>query len=99
MVKQLGSGEDFDSKVVGIMKNFEENRLPNSISILINFGTGQSHVLYDADTTSHNCTSEQIWDPFYKVCHDIYCAADQILDEYTCKGGSKNSTKEGRQNS
>ena len=41
--------DDFDSIVMGIMKNFEQNNLPDSISILINFGTEKSHLLYDAD--------------------------------------------------
>ena len=41
--------DDFDSIVMGIIKNFEQNSLPDSISILINFGTEKSHVLYDAD--------------------------------------------------
>ena len=41
--------DDFDSIVMGIMKNFEQNNLPVSISILINFGTEKSHLLYDAD--------------------------------------------------
>ena len=41
--------EEFDSIVMGIIKNFEQNSLPDSISILINFGTDKNHVLYDAD--------------------------------------------------
>ena len=46
--------DDFDSIVMGIMKNFEQNSLPDSISILINFGTEKSHVLYDADQVFHS---------------------------------------------
>ena len=46
---RLHKKEEFDSIVMGIIKNFEQNSLPDSISILINFGTDKNHVLYDAD--------------------------------------------------
>ena len=88
--------EEFDSIVMGIIKNFEQNSLPDSISILINFGTDKNHVLYDADQVgeelkakwnrsfvlnvqaNHACSCHQIWDPFSKMCHDIFCSTDQV---------------------
>ena len=91
----LNWSKNFDSTVHGIIRNFQENSLPESISILINFGTIGNHILYDADKEGHDCTMEEIWDPFSKVCRGIFCSTDQVLEQYVCTGHARNASREG----
>ena len=39
----------------GILKNNEKTSIPESISILINYGTDHSHILYSTANADHNC--------------------------------------------
>jgi hypothetical protein len=50
--EQEGSLEDI---IQSIMRNSMRSSLPDSISILINFGTENNHVLYSTDRKDHNC--------------------------------------------
>ena len=77
---------------MGIVKNFQQRSLPDSISILINFGTEKDHILYDADSTNHECGTGQIWDPFSRACRDIFCSTDQVLEQFTCSGGNSSTS-------
>ena len=95
VTQQISLNKNFDSVVLGIVKNFQQRSLPDSISILINFGTEKDHILYDADNTNHECGMAQIWDPFSRVCRDIFCSTDQVLEQFTCSGGNTSTTTSG----
>ena len=76
----------FEEMFDGLVKTFQKSSIPDSISILINYGTDNNHILYDATHANHNCSQIQIWDPYYEICRDVYCAADMDLVEYDCQG-------------
>jgi hypothetical protein len=38
-----------------IIRNSIRSSIPDSISILINFGTDNNHILYSTDKNNHNC--------------------------------------------
>ena len=50
------------------MANTFNFNLPPSISILINFGLYDKMIMYSAANAIHDCTDEQLWDPFSMVC-------------------------------
>jgi hypothetical protein len=70
----------------GLVKKFQKSSIPDSISILINYGTDNNHILYDATHANHNYSQIQTWNPFSEVCQDVYCVADTDLVEYDCQG-------------
>ena len=76
-----------------MQKTFEKSSIPDSISILINYGTENNHILYDASHVTHNCSHVQIWDPFSEICRDVYCAANMDLVEYDCQGEPNNNSR------
>ena len=39
----------------GLLKSFLKSNLPSSISIMLNFGTDDTHILYDASNNQHHC--------------------------------------------
>jgi hypothetical protein len=83
----------FEDMFNGMVKSFQKSSIPESISILINYGTETNHILYDASQANHNCSQIQIWDPFSEVCRDVYCAADMDLVEYECQGEENNNSR------
>ena len=34
---------------------------------MLNFGTSERHLLYDASSEEHGCGAVQVWDPFIQV--------------------------------
>ena len=83
----------FEEMFDGLAKTFQKSSIPDSISILINYGTDHNHILYDASNINHNCSHIQIWDPFSEICRDVYCAADMDLVEYECQGEMSNVSR------
>ena len=60
---------------LGLLKSFQKSNLPSSISIMLNFGTSERHLLYDASSEEHGCGAVQVWDPFIQVLVLIYTRA------------------------
>ena len=58
---------------------------------MLNFGTDDMHMLYDASNNVHRCAMYQVWDPWSEVCRDVYCAADDVV--FRCKSDKNNVTK------
>ena len=83
----------FDEMFDGLVKSFQKSSIPDSISIFINYGTENNHILYDASGVNHHCSQIQIWDPFSEICRDVYCAADMVLAEYDCEGEPNNNSR------
>ncbi|XP_023338013.1 uncharacterized protein LOC111708774 isoform X2 [Eurytemora carolleeae] len=83
-----------DDIISSVVTNSEKSSMPGSISILINYGTDHSHILYSTANADHGCGDTQIWDPFSEVCRDIYCATDLTLVEYECKGTPSNVSRD-----
>ena len=74
------------------VKTFKKSTLPDSISILINYGTEDSHILFDASGNRQGCSEVQVWDPFSEFCRDVHCSADMDLVEYDCENYYGNET-------
>ena len=73
------------------LQKFEENMIANTfkytpepITILINFGINDKHFLYSSDNYIHNCSDEQVWDPFSEKCLTVYCNANYNLEDIHC---------------
>lgn len=66
-----------------MVKN-SQKYVPNSISILINFGFSNQHLYYNAAEEAQICAAYQLWDPFSQVCRDIYCHSNFELAGLTC---------------
>ena len=58
--------------ISGLLKSFQKSNLPSSISIMLNFGTDDTHILYDASNNQHNC---QV---------NTFCLKSAILKSYNC---------------
>ena len=85
-VMEFENSMSYDDMFDNLVKSFQKSSIPDSISMLINYGTEGSHILYDASHVNHDCSQVQIWDPFSEICRDVYCAAN--LDVYIhCRGG------------
>ena len=85
------SAEIFESMVT----NSRAFGLPESLSVLINFGYSDKHVMYSAENWNHECDLDEVWDPFSNICRELYCLADFDLDNFACVGeNSCNSTEE-----
>lgn len=85
------SGEIFESMVT----NSRAFGLPESLSVLINFGYSDKHVMYSAENWNHECDLDEVWDPFSNICRELYCLADFDLENFECVGdNSRNSTEE-----
>ena len=78
---------DHDEMDPHLLQLFEENMIkntfkytPQSISILINFGVADKHVLYSSDNYEHNCSDVQLYDPFSDTCRTVFCNSKFDLD-------------------
>ena len=85
---------DPDSRTLAdsIMANTFNYGLPESISVMINFGVEDKHIMYSADNWIHGCTDQELWDPFSQVCREVYCASDFDLVNFECVGDSIGNT-------
>lgn len=81
---------DPDSRTMAdsIMANTFNYGLPESISVMINFGVEDKHIMYSAENWAHGCTQDELWDPFSQVCREVYCASDFDLVNFECVGDS-----------
>ena len=77
----------------GVIVNSHKSAIPESISILINFGYNDDYILFAAENAKHGCNQQQLWDSWSKVCRDIYCVADLVLTDFQCKGTPNNITR------
>ena len=84
LVEQIFVSSNLDPNTYQL---FEENMIkntfkytPQSISILINFGVDDKHVLYNTDNYEHNCSDVQLYDPFSKTCRTVFCNSKFDLD-------------------
>ena len=66
---------------LGLLKSFQKSNLPSSISIMLNFGTSERHLLYDASSEEHGCGAVQVWDPFIQVLVHI-SALNELLRSF-----------------
>ena len=58
--------------------------MPDSISILVNFGARLKKVLYNAGRRANGCYPDQLWDPFAGICRQVYCKTSFNLDTLNC---------------
>ena len=80
----------YDDIFNSLVKSFQKSSIPDSISMLINYGTDKSHILYDASHVNHHCSQVQIWDPFNEICRDVYCATNMdVLISCQGEGGAR----------
>lgn len=65
-------GDEFDEIYYDSVKQNTFNyNLPPSISVMINFGYKNKHVMYSAENWIHGCSEYEIWDPYSEVCKGI----------------------------
>ncbi|XP_059085608.1 uncharacterized protein LOC131882478 [Tigriopus californicus] len=79
-----------------VLKNAFSFGIPESISILINFGFSEKHVMYSAEEWNENCGSNAVYDPFSEVCRALYCNSNFDLSDFECLNESEsNGTSHG----
>ena len=71
LVSTPGEEEENDHATDIFESVFRDNKrygMPDSISILVNFGNDLKKILYNAEKQAHGCKVTEIWDPFAKYC-------------------------------